>query len=111
MATDIKCPGCGHQFPMEEAVSEQYKKDLREQMIALKRKEAEELQKKLEEVYRQSQQQQHAHEKKLAEEKENLQATLEETIYKTIAGDFENKLRMLQVSNRQNGEKLQQARQ
>ena len=32
MATDIKCPNCGHQFPMEEAVTEEYKKGLREQM-------------------------------------------------------------------------------
>ena len=111
MATDIKCPGCGHKFPMEEAVSEQYKKDLREQMLAFNRKKEEEFQKKLDEVYRQSLQQQHAYEKKLAEEKKNLQATLEESIYKTIAGDFENKLKMLQESNRQNEEKLKQARQ
>jgi hypothetical protein len=111
MATDIKCPGCGHKFPMEEAVSEQYKKDLREQMLAFNRKKEEEFQKKLDEVYRQSQQQQHAYEKKLAEEKKNLQATLEESIYKTIAGDFENKLKMLQESNRQHEEKLKQARQ
>ena len=111
MATDIKCPGCGHKFPMEEAVSEQYKKDLREQMLAFNRKKEEEFQKKLDEVYRQSQQQQHAYEKKLAEEKKNLQSTLEESIYKTIAGDFENKLKMLQESNRQNEEKLKQARQ
>jgi hypothetical protein len=111
MATDIKCPGCGHKFPMEEAVSEQYKKDLREQMLAFNRKKEEEYQKKLDEVYRQSQQQQHAYEKKVAEEKKALQANLEETIYKTIAGDFENKLRMLQESNRQNEEKLKQARQ
>src|SRR5688500_1142198 len=111
MATDIKCSGCGHKFPMEEAVSEQYKKDLREQMLAFNRKKEEEFQKKLDEVYRQSQQQQYAYEKKLTEEKKNLQATLEETIYKTIAGDFENKLRMLQESNRQNEEKLKQARQ
>ena len=72
MATDIKCPGCGHKFPMEEAVSEQYKKDLREQMLAFNRKKEEEYQKKLDDVYRQSQQQQHAYEKKLAEEKKGV---------------------------------------
>ena len=33
MPTTIKCPNCRHEFAMEEAVSEQYKKDLREQMI------------------------------------------------------------------------------
>src|SRR5579863_10246746 len=32
MPNDIKCPNCGHSFPMEEAVAEEYKKDLRAQM-------------------------------------------------------------------------------
>src|SRR6201996_9651431 len=32
MPTEIKCPNCGHHFPTEEAMSEEYKKDLREQM-------------------------------------------------------------------------------
>jgi hypothetical protein len=111
MATEIKCPGCGHKFPMEEAVSEQYKKDLREQMLAFNRKKEEEYQKKLEEVYRHSQQQQIAYEKRMEEEKRALQNTLEVTIRKSIAADFENKLRMLQESNHQNEEKLKQARQ
>src|SRR5688500_14427368 len=111
MATEIKCPGCGHKFPMEEAVSEQYKKDLREQMLAFNRKKEEEFQKKLDDVYRQSQQQQIAYEKKMAEEKKALQNSLEVTIRKSIAADFENKLRMLQESNHHNEEKLKQARQ
>jgi hypothetical protein len=40
-----------------------------------------------------------------------MQNTLEVTIRKSIAADFENKLRMLQESNHQNEEKLKQARQ
>jgi hypothetical protein len=111
MATEIKCPGCGHKFPMEEAVSEEYKKDLRKQMISFTKQKEEEFQKKLEEVYRQSQQQQLAFEKKLAEEKKNLQVNLEETIRKTISNDFENKLRMLEQANQQNEEKLKLSRQ
>ncbi|MEJ0080080.1 MAG: hypothetical protein WDM78_03745 [Puia sp.] len=35
---DHQCPNCRHEFAMEEAVSEQYKKDLREQMISFTRK-------------------------------------------------------------------------
>src|SRR5580765_2762131 len=46
MSTTIKCPNCRHEFAMEEAVSEQYKKDLREQMIEFTRKKEEEFQKK-----------------------------------------------------------------
>ncbi len=34
MPTDIKCPNCGHSFPMEDAVAEEYKKDLRDRMQA-----------------------------------------------------------------------------
>ena len=46
MATEIKCPHCGHKFPMEEAVSEEYKKELREQMLAYKKQKDEEIQKR-----------------------------------------------------------------
>ena len=46
MPTTIKCPNCRHEFAMEEAVSEQYKKDLRDQMIEFTRKKNEEFQKK-----------------------------------------------------------------
>ncbi|WP_315816258.1 hypothetical protein [Paraflavitalea speifideaquila] len=46
MATDIKCPKCGHQFDIEDAVSEEYKKELREQMVAYKKQVMEESAKK-----------------------------------------------------------------
>jgi hypothetical protein len=111
MATDIKCPGCGHKFPMEEAVSEEYKKDLREQMISFTKKKEDEFQRKLEEMNQLARQQQSGFEKKLAEEKKLLQQTLEQSIRKTISGDFENKLRMLQESNEASEFKLKEARQ
>ena len=50
MPTTIKCPNCRHEFAMEEAVSEQYKKDLREKMIEFTRKKEEEFQKKIIEI-------------------------------------------------------------
>jgi len=46
MPTDIKCPNCGHLFPMEDAVSEEYKKALRDQMQAYKKQKDSELAKK-----------------------------------------------------------------
>lgn len=46
MTSDIKCPSCGHEFPLEEAVSEEYKKELREQMRNYKKEKDEELAKK-----------------------------------------------------------------
>ena len=42
MPTTIKCPNCAHEFPLEEAVSEEYKKELREQMVAYKKQKEEE---------------------------------------------------------------------
>src|SRR5258707_14174619 len=32
MPTTIKCPKCSHEFPLEEAVSEEYKKELQQRM-------------------------------------------------------------------------------
>ena len=95
MSTDVKCPNCGHQFPMEEAVSEEYKKELREKMaIYIKQKDEEFLKKEKEFT------------KKSEEEKIALQRSVEETLRKSITGDFENQLRLLQESNKDNKEKL-----
>jgi len=111
MATDIKCPQCGHLFAIEEAVSEQYKRDLRDQMIAFNKKKEEEYQQKLSEFSRQLQTQQENFNKKLVEEKKQLQLSLEENLRKTINADFENQLRMLEQSIKDNEEKLKTARQ
>ena len=46
MPTLIKCPNCSNEFPLEEAMSEEYKKDLREQMTMYKNQKDEEAQKK-----------------------------------------------------------------
>ena len=45
MPTDIKCPKCGFAFPMEAAVSEEYKKDLHNKMVAYKKQKEEEVKK------------------------------------------------------------------
>jgi hypothetical protein len=85
MATDITCPKCGHKFPMEEAVSEEYKKDLREEMLKYKKQKDEELLR--------------------------AQRSLEESIRKSVSGDFENQLRLLQQTNKENEERLRTSRQ
>ena len=48
MATDVKCPACGHGFPIEEAMTEEYKKELRDKMLSFTRQKEEEFQKKIE---------------------------------------------------------------
>src|SRR5213075_2367894 len=89
MPTTIKCPKCSHEFPLEEAVSEEYKKELREQMVSYKKQKDEEFSRKELEWKQQ----------------------LEENLRKNISSDFENKLRMLEHNNKDNEEKLKEARQ
>jgi hypothetical protein len=103
MSTDIKCPNCGHLFPMEEAVSEEYKRELREKMGAYIKQKEEEYIKKEKEF-------QLEFEKKLKEERTVLQKSMEETIRKSISSDFENKLQLLEQSNKDNEEKLRLSR-
>ncbi len=111
MSTTIKCPNCRHEFAMEEAVSEQYKKDLREQMIEFTRKKEEEFQKKSRDFAKQLQDQEESYHKKFAEEKKIIQQKLEEDLRKAIHHEFENRLSILRQSNEEQQEKLKIARQ
>lgn len=89
MPTEIKCPNCGHQFPMEEAVTEEYKKGLREQMQAFMT----------------------GKEKEFARREKELQTALEQNLRKTISSDYEHKLRLLEDANKDSEEKLKTSRQ
>jgi hypothetical protein len=111
MPTTIKCPNCRHEFAMEEAVSEQYKKDLRDQMITFTKKKEEEFLKKSTDISRQLQEQEELFQKKLLEEKKQIQQTLEENLRKSIYTDFENRFLVLQQANEEQQEKLKSARQ
>ncbi|MEO7924160.1 MAG: DUF2130 domain-containing protein [Chitinophagaceae bacterium] len=93
MATEIKCPNCGHQFEPNDAIREEVEKELRSKAADWQKKKNDEFQVKLE------------------EEKKRLQLSLEENIRKNITGDFENKLRLLEQNNKENEEKLKQSRQ
>lgn len=121
MSTEIKCPNCAHTFPIEEVMAEEYKKDLREKMVSFTKQKDEEYSKKLSEFAQQQKQQEQAFEmqkkqqaqlfeQKLEEEKKQLQRVLEENLRKSIASDFENKLQMLDNTNKDNEEKLKLAR-
>jgi hypothetical protein len=95
MPTEIKCPNCGHQFPMEEAVSEEYKKELRAQMQKFVQDKEKEFQRKQDDFVRREQE---------------LRTNLETNLRKSIGTDFENKLRLLESANKDNEEKLKAAR-
>ena len=118
MATEIKCPKCGFGFPMEEAVSEEYKKDLQQKMMAYKKQKDEELRKYREENERkertlqeQLEKKQEEYDKKLVEERTRIRQTMEEDLRKNIRADFENQVELLQSSQRESEEKLKMARQ
>lgn len=117
MPTAIKCPKCGFGFAIEEAVSEEYKKELQQQMLTYKRQKDEELnrhriemEKKETSFREQLSRSEQDFSKKLAEEKTRLRDAVEADLRNAIAADFENQLRLLQESNRQSDEKLKDAR-
>jgi hypothetical protein len=111
MATEVKCPSCGHGFPIEEVMAEEYKQQLRLKMQDYTRQKEEEFQKKEADFINREKQQQEAFEQRLVGEKKALQLTLEENLRKSIASDFENQLLMLQNSVNASAEKLKESRQ
>jgi hypothetical protein len=111
MSTNIKCPNCGNEFPMEEAVSEEYKKELREQMFAYKKQKDDEFARREKEYQEQTSKKETEYTQKLQEEKLKLQQSLETNLRKSISADFENKLQLLEKNNTDSEEKLKLARQ
>lgn len=111
MATDIKCPSCGHKFAIEDAVSEDIKKELREKMQHFLKQKEEDFAKREKELIQQAQHKEAEFAKKLQEETTRLQQSIEVNLRKTIAADFENKLHLLQQTNKDQENKLVQARQ
>lgn len=96
---------------MEEAVSEEYKQELREQMQTFLKSKEKEFLKKEQELLHQSQQQEATFLRKLEEEKRQIQLNTEQSLRKSISTDYETKLRMLEDANRDNEEKLKLSRQ
>jgi len=118
MLTKIKCPNCSHEFPLDEALNdelkeaiEEQKQELRQQMIEYRNKKEEELRLKEEafEAFKRSQEDRYQQQLQAELKKQNQQ--LEESIRKSTQADFENQLRILSDSNKDNEEKLRLARQ
>jgi hypothetical protein len=96
---------------MEEAMSEEYKKDLRDQMQKFIREKEIAFTARERELQQQAQQQEALFARKLEEEKRNIQTATEQTLRKSISNDFEHKLRLLQDAQRDSEEKLKASRQ
>jgi len=93
MATTIKCPKCGNEFEPNESIRDQIKKELNQKAIEWQKRKDEEFQLKMD------------------EEKKRIQQHLEENIRRSISLDYENQLRLLSQTNKDNEEKLKEARQ
>lgn len=110
MATNIKCPSCSFVFPLEESLSEDYKKDLREKMNEYTRKKDEEYSKREQTLKQQLEAKDIEFGKQLQLEKSKIQQQLEEQIRKTVSSDYENQLSLLKQNSRDQEEKLKLAR-
>jgi len=77
-------------------MAEEYKKDLRDQMVRYKQEKDKELQKRLDDA---------------AQREKELRTGLEEALRRSITTDFENKLRLLESAAKDNEEKLKTSRQ
>jgi hypothetical protein len=92
MSTEIKCPNCGHEFEPTDSIREEVQRELRTKMTEWQK------------------QQQQKFDVQLQEEKNKTQKETEELIRRSVAADFENKLRMAEQIGKDNEEKLKEAR-
>jgi len=111
MATEVKCPGCGSNFQLEEIMAEEYKRDLRLKMQEYTTKKEQEYLQREKEFAAKERQQQEDFEQRLQAEKKELQLLMEGNLRKTISADYENQLLMLQKNMEEAGEKLKLSRQ
>jgi hypothetical protein len=117
MATQIKCPSCSFEFPLEEALNdelkteiEKQKQELRQQMLDYKKNAEVKIRQMEDDNKREAQKQEELFQQKLQVELKKKNAEIEETIRKSLAADFENQLNLLQQANKDNEEKLRLAR-
>lgn len=114
----ITCPNCKHEFVAEDAISKSLEKDFEQKYNAEKQrltKQFSEQQKTLEEQQREFEKKKEKENELFAErmqkEKLKMESEIQEKLRKSISGDFENQLKLLQQSNIDNEEKLKTARQ
>jgi len=115
--SNIKCPNCDNVFDVENALSvdaeqklkERFEKQLQQSMteVAAKQKKLEEREQLLEETRKKENE---IFQKKLQTEKAKLEAQIQEQVRKSVSGDFENRLKMLQQTCADNDAKLKAAR-
>lgn len=95
----VKCPSCGHEFEASESFKQEIQEKLKKEAADWRAKKEDEYKKKEEDF-----------QKQLSLALNQQKDSLEQTIRKSLTGDFENKLKLLQENNAENEEKLKLAR-
>lgn len=118
MPTNIKCPNCATVFDVENVLSadveqklkQQYEKQLQQSLsqINADKKKLEDEQKLFEEKRKRENE---LFQQKLQQEKQKLETELQQQLRKSIASDYENQLKLLEQTAKDNEEKLKTARQ
>lgn len=106
MPTNIKCPDCNHEFPLEAALNDELREAIEKEKQELRQKMTEHLRKKDEEIQRREKE----FKDLLQRREQEIQKEAEEQLRKRIASDFEHKLQLLQEQNKENEEKLKESR-
>lgn len=106
----ITCPNCNHQFEPGDSMREEIEKELRGKMVDWQKKKDEEFRQKETAFQQQLQAKEEENKKVIEAEKKKLQEELRESIRKSVAGDYENKLKLLQQSASDAEEKLKESR-
>lgn len=106
----ITCPNCHHQFEPGDSMRDEIEKELRGKMVDWQKKKDEEFRQKENAFQQQLLAREEESRKLLESEKKKLQEELKESIRKSVAGDYENQLKLLQQNASDTEEKLKEAR-
>lgn len=106
----IKCPQCSHEFQPDEAIRAELETRLRAQMKDWQKKKEDEFKKKEDEFNELLKQKEADTEKLVAEEREKFKTEIEQQLKKKLEGDYETQMKFLEQQNKENEERLNEAR-
>lgn len=107
----IVCPNCNYEFEPTVAFQEEVQRKLNIEAKKWQTKKEEEYKQKETAFQQQLQEKENQYQKKLSEELKRNEEELKASIRKSVSGDFENQLKLLQQIDAENQEKLKTARQ
>lgn len=92
MSASITCPNCHTTFEPNEIIREEVEKELRVKMVEWQKKKQQEM------------------DLQLQDEKRKTQLEIEQQLRKSLSADYDNKLRLLENTNKENEARLKEAR-